>query len=708
MISYASRFISTSLLASCIFLCCNNLLSAQDSLTHRQAAGMPWKQSFEDIAESISSRSEKTIDYTGLLEELERLEQNPVKINSGDINEINRLFLLSEFQKHSLIEYIKKNGALLSFAEFSFIYGFDNISIELIRPFVSLEIPEKTGKLRIQHPLKTGKHQLFIRGQKLLEKREGFMTVSDSALLENPNSRYLGSAWKIYTRYSYSYRKKLLLGFTAEKDAGEEFFKGNNQKGFDFYSGFVQVNNVGKIKRIIVGDYEPRFGQGLNLWSGFSFGKSTETLLIEKRQSGLRHYSSTNENRFFRGVATTIAIRDLDVTAFFSSKKIDANSGEIDSLEQDESLITTFLESGIHGTRSQIQDKDALSETIYGTNLSYTRNRFHGGFTLLSFNYSPAIAKGEYPYELYDFNGNSGTRFGTDYKYSFKKASLFGEVSYFPGRGWAVIQGGLFPLADQLSVSTLYRYYSPGFVPFYSNAFSENSTIKNEKGFYLGIKILPFAGWEFTGYIDMFSFPWLKYRVSAPSRGMETFFQADYSVNNSFNMYWRLQYENKEEDLPASYETGNLADRKRIKARYHLTYKLSASFELRNRVEWSGFRHSKIKSEGFLIYQDILYRPRSPNLPDISFRYAMFDTDSYDSRIYAYENDVLYAFSIPPYYGKGIRTYLLLHSSPTEHLDIWLRISGTVFSDRQAIGSGLNKIDGNHISEIKLQSRFRF
>ena len=46
---------------------------------------------------------------------------------------------------------------------------------------------------------------------------------------------------------------------------------------------------------------------------------------------------------------------------------------------------------------------------------------------------------------------------------------------------------------------------------------------------------------------------------------------------------------------------------------------------------------------GYLIYQDVVYKPKSSPF-SFSFRYGLFDTDSYNSRIYAYENDILYVF----------------------------------------------------------------
>lgn len=114
----------------------------------------------------------------------------------------------------------------------------------------------------------------------------------------------------------------------------------------------------------------------------------------------------------------------------------------------------------------------------------------------------------------------------------------------------------------------------------------------------------------------------------------------------------------------------------------------------------------EIKNKGTLLLLDVFYHPASIPLK-LSCRYALFNTDNYSSRLYAYENDVLYASSMPAYYGKGFRTYLLVKYSPARWLDAWLRLSLTCYADRNIISSGLEEIKGNKVPEIKFQLRIK-
>ena len=86
----------------------------------------------------------------------------------------------------------------------------------------------------------------------------------------------------------------------------------------------------------------------------------------------------------------------------------------------------------------------------------------------------------------------------------------------------------------------------------------------------------------------------------------------------------------------------------------------------------------------------------------------MFDTESYFSRIYNYEHDVLYSFSIPSFFDRGIRTYLNARWEIGRHVDLWFKYALTCYRDRETIGSGLNEIEGNRKSELRMQLRLKF
>ncbi|HPR29316.1 MAG TPA: hypothetical protein PLI03_08215, partial [Chitinophagales bacterium] len=142
--------------------------------------------------------------------------------------------------------------------------------------------------------------------------------------------------------------------------------------------------------------------------------------------------------------------------------------------------------------------------------------------------------------------------------------------------------------------------------------------------------------------------------------------------------------------------------------RWNISYQLTREVTLRNRIEWSQYGQDGGTTEnGYLLYQDVVYKPWE--LPfSLACRYTLFSTDTYNTRIYAYENDLLYAYSIANIYGEGQRVYAMVQYSPTGWLDTWIKYGQTVYTDRDTIGSGNEAIEGNRRSELRLQVRFKW
>ncbi|HNL06085.1 MAG TPA: hypothetical protein PKH93_00850, partial [Chitinophagales bacterium] len=151
-----------------------------------------------------------------------------------------------------------------------------------------------------------------------------------------------------------------------------------------------------------------------------------------------------------------------------------------------------------------------------------------------------------------------------------------------------------------------------------------------------------------------------------------------------------------------------LTPHSRSNVRAQVQYKITPNLTLRSRAEWSWFSDGfNPREKGYAIMQDIIYKPLSQPI-SFNARFALFDTDSYNSRIYAYENDVLYVFSIPPYYNQGTRFYITMRYKPFKSTDIWLRFAQTNYTNLDEIGTGNERIDGHVRSEIKAMFRYKF
>jgi hypothetical protein len=190
--------------------------------------------------------------------------------------------------------------------------------------------------------------------------------------------------------------------------------------------------------------------------------------------------------------------------------------------------------------------------------------------------------------------------------------------------------------------------------------------------------------------------------------GYDYHLQAHYRYDENISAYLRFQRDAEPENVRSDAPGINDVIMKQVdRMRIHFSYKLSPVLEFQDRMELSLYNKKPEHQSGFLFYHDILYRP-SANRFSLTFRYCLFDTDGYESRIYQYEHDVLYAFRISPFYDRGIRTYVNARYSLNKQIDLWLKISNTYYPGAESTGSGLTKIDGSYLTAVNFQLRLKF
>ena len=673
-----------------------------------------------DKIENIAEDQKAQLDYTDLIADLTYLRENPLNLNYVTDEDLRKLVFLDNFQIYNLLGYRETYGFFITIYEIQAIDGFNQETIEKILPYVYVSEVKRKESISFKNITKYGRNEFIIRYQRILQEQKGYASIDDSSLYQNPNSRYLGSPDKIYLRYGFNYFDKVRFGILAEKDAGEVVLKdrvpdsllglaGNNlHNGFDFVSFHVSLRNIGVLKALTIGDYQLEFGQGLTLWSGLAFGKSSDAINIKRFARGLRPNTSANENLYFRGMATTIGIKNIDFTAFYSSHDVDANLVLNDTLPDDSGFISSLQESGFHRTINELEDRKSISIQAVGGNLNYVYNRFKVGVTSYYSKLSTQILKDQQIYGQFNFSGNENVNVGLDYRYLFNNINLFGEIAVSKNGGLAQLYGLIANLHPRFSITLLYRNYQKEYQNFYSNAFAENSYNRNEKGIYSGVRFNVHRNWFLTAYIDNFSFPWVKYRVDAPSKGNEYLLQLENSSFDKLLYYFRFRQKNKQinEAITENHIIEVINTRKNY-FRFHIEYMISASVKLKNRVEYVIFKEGEVyRGTGFLIYQDVAWRSKSEKF-SLVVRYALFDTDSYDERIYAYENDVLYAFSVPAYYYNGMRGIVLLNIKLSPKINFWIRFANTFVGNKLILGTGLDEINDQNRSEVKVQLRVK-
>lgn len=640
----------------------------------------------EQIIESIAENASEDLDYSELTERLYFYRKNPLPINTVSRDQLRELIFLSPLQINTFLLYRKENGSFADVLELQVLSGFDLNTIRWLLYFVTMDPPGVFTGISLKDILGKGDHDIMIR--------IGGLQASAADLPD-----YSGSGLKIFTRYRYNYSHKIAASLNLEKDAGEKFFSGIRNKGFDFYSANVSIMGKGIMRKLLIGDYALQFGQGLSMWSGLGFGKGSSLTGIAKQDLGLRPYSSANESSFLRGISASLAYEKLLFTPFVSYKKVDAN------ISQQDGEIKSLIISGLHRTQSEIENKNSAAQLIYGSNLQFRTKDLTIGLTTYRTRFNLPIAPGNLLYQRFEFSGSSLTNLGLNYSYALKNTFFFGEVGHSLSAGSAYINALMSSLSRQVSVILLHRSYARNYHSFFNQAVSESTGAVNEKGFYAGLTIKFDPKWELITYSDLFRFPWLKFRIDAPSSGYELFGQLSYNPNKRFKMSARYKQQSKEENNDQLNSLGSLESVDKQNYRLEINYKIGNAFILRYRAEIAKYKKDPSKSEfGFLSYQDVIYDPLNSKISG-NIRFAIFDTQGFNSRIYAYENDVLYSYSVPAYQGKGLRYYLNARYNISRGLDLWLRYAIISYSNPRGLNTGPEKAGG---ADIRFQLRYRF
>ena len=638
----------------------------------------------------------------------EAFRGRPLNLNKASEEELQAFGLLNPIQIADLINHREKYGELIAVHELQTIPSFDLETIQGILPYVSTYAGLDDYRVPIHKMLFNGENELYIRWQRVLEEQKGYTPLEEG----QTGSRYTGDQNKMYVRYRHFYQNRLSYGFTAEKDAGEEFFEGSNQQGFDFYSAHLYLNRYNKVfKTVALGDYRLSMGQGLVRYSGFGAGKTSYVTSIKRGGQPIGRYSSVNEALFMRGAAATIGLgRNLDLTGFVSFRNRDGNIITNDSLEIDEATEFSSLQlSGLHRTPNEIEDENALKQQSYGGILKYRTRQGHIAANVLYDRFDKRLQRTPRPYNKFYFSGDRLLNASLDYSYRYENMNFFGETAWSDNGGMATINGLLIGLDRHTELALLHRYFQKDYQAIDANPFSERTGARNEQGIYMGINLRPAKHWRVSSYIDAYRHPWLLFDANAPSQGIDYLVKVTYWQKRKMEAYLQLRAETKQVNNSGSDANINpLVNSKIFRLRLHIANKVTPSLELRSRVYWGyAARGSEDKQKGFAAYQDLIYKSISFPL-QVTARFAIFDTDAYAIRFYAYENDLLFAFSVPAYYNKGTRYYVNLRYKGIPNVTLELRFAQTYWADQQTFGSGLEEIDGNTRSEVKAQVKFKF
>lgn len=405
-------------------------------------------QSVPDIGELLESNDiESSAEgYDEMVNTLLELYASPLNINTADFDSLKRIFFLSDGQIDQILGYRKKYGGFFHVNELLWVPGVGKRDLNNLLPFITTG--QRTAQEKLGILKKRTRHELLVKVKTSFPIQEGYKVYSLHDFEKKKDyerkvvSRFQGPPLGTLMKYKMNYAHFLQAGFTLENDAGEGYFTRSQRMGFDFLSAHVCLTGQHLFRRVILGDYRIQWGQGLVAWGGFASGKSDMAVGNEKSARGFSPYTSTDENRFMRGVAMSLdVLPGFSADLFFSRKKTDGNLTVADTLSEEDWLAVSLYESGYHRNQKECDKKHTLKEMAAGVSIGWNTAYFKVGLNGLYYDFSPNLIPGERIYQRYNDTGKGRYLWSLDYKTSWRGIYLFGETAFSDCGALATVNG---------------------------------------------------------------------------------------------------------------------------------------------------------------------------------------------------------------------------------------------------------------------------
>jgi DNA uptake protein ComE-like DNA-binding protein len=672
---------------------------------------------YESLERILDERISDAQTSTQTAEILSRLVDNPLDLNRASPSELSTIPAFSPALARRIVRYRRAEGPFDRVADLTDVDRIDVATVRAIHPYVRVDRTaiEDTEQPPSYPSVPSAEQILTNLKIDLIQRMTRELDLGRGYEQDTTRTSFQGSPERLTTRIRLGYKRRLQFALTLDKDPGEPFrwAPGTNTYGFDHVAGNVALRDWGRLETLILGDFTAQYGQGVALWQGLTFGKGRSPVSPLVREGrGLVPFQSTSENRFFRGAAARVAISPrMSASGFVSRRHRDAT---LDSTGTSSSPIParTLSIGGRHRTASELRRKGTFGKTTVGGAVEYHASSVHVGVTgYQSWFDRPLRPPTDRPDERFAVAGRRTSMVSTYANAYLDEYTLFGEVARTPDGVYGGVLGAAFDHEAGVQALLMGRQFPRAFRGLYNSAIGESGSTQNERGVYTGLRLQVAERWRIGAYVDQYRFPWLRFNVPRPSSGLDTRLVVEYDPRPWLSTYVQVRAEREEasttERGPGGRQLGGLQTEHRQSARWHTEYQFSDALTVRTRIQLSRFSTStEPAAYGVLLSQGFRLQPFESL--QIDTRLAFFDTDGYESRIYAYEHDLLYSFSVPVLFDRGQRSYVLAQYEPFSSLTIEAKYGVTWYPHRRTVGSGLNETDGNRSRELRLQVRWQY
>jgi hypothetical protein len=603
-------------------------------------------------AENSSARNMEDI-----LEYYERLRKYPLNINSASRSDLKRLVLLTDFQIEALMDYEKNHGPVISYSELSLLNGYNEEIVRLLRPFIYFgDVGIRPGNF-----FKDCSSSFYSKyARKII--CSGGKTNSSETEFGDPNY--------IQLRYRTVWLNKVEVALLEEKDAGEPAVEKNRIPLGDFISFSIALRNMKFVKRknpgvsgepeklktfavdnLVIGDFSARFGQGLTLWNSFNLQGAEDMYGFYKRGEPISPYTSSDEEKFFRGVAAELSCGKLTVSLLGSYKGIDAK------IASNGKEYTSILSGGIHNSKSLLSAKDAMHEAVTGANVTALFNKIKIGFSFAGYTYDKINGRSVKDYNEYQMYESFHWNCAADFYTLLGKLRFFGEAAYSsPGLehsgGYAAVAGGTFPIGGKWKINFLVRSYSKSYINPHAGAYTLTSSCSNQNGAAIRASGYVFRNLKMTMGSDYAYYPWARFNINSSSMCWKNYLKFEFP-GDVLNFSLRLS---------CNYLRTNVIDN-------ICAEKAAAKIRI---CKWLNFTaKEEVNSKGS--YAVSVLSNIKMNVLSMHFCVAYYNAEKWNGRLYMVEYDLPMTYASTLFYGKGISWYAVAQVRAAKWLELFLK-----------------------------------
>ena len=570
-----------------------------------------------------------------VMESLERLLERPLDINRATRSQLEQIPVLSEFQIESLLEYRENSGPVLSKMELGLINGFDSAVAALLEPL------------------------LHFSTENAVPKKGVSTTVLLKGWWKPQDKEYVGEPFYSQVKYKGTINDKYQLGFTLEKDYGEQVTaKGQLPLG-DFFSFHGQAKDIQlgknlKVSNIVLGDYSIRMGQGLTAWGASTIFSEASAQNLRKRGATVNPYTSSDENSFFRGAAATVQQKlgnfsSLEGSTFISLKRVDARRNGI--------KYTSLPTDGLHNTESLLQTRKTMAELAYGATVAAKWRKGKVGLNWLGYGYNLHNGRKVQEYNKYQMYDGQWGNFSADISLLLRKIRFFAEAAMDYGGGFAILAGAMTRL-NGWEYGIIGRSYAKDYIAPHANAYSTISSCSNQQGVSLTFQKNISKSIKLSGGGDYTYYPWVRYNIPSPSATAKVWGKAEGTSKGSA---WNI----KLFESWSSY--GNIH---KVGANGSYSWQLAPWLRLRAKgaVVSSGF-----EGMGAYISADARVQESSGRVT-ATLQGTYYNCKEWENRLYMHEQDLPSTFASRLMYGAGMCWYALLNCKLGKIWSFYLKI----------------------------------